>query len=344
MKQVYKFCSNRERQKCKSCPCGKDNKDQKFHPFEGTELYGYCHACARNILPENEAEIKPVERVFVPPVPIAYHAPELVEQTMGNYLGNTFVSYLRRIFGDKRANELVSRYRIGTSKQFGGGAVVFWYINTENAVTAGKIMQYGQDGKRVKDPRPLVTWVHKVLKLEAQGKFSACPFGLHLLAENPYKPVCIVESEKTAIIASGYISDCIWIATGGKATPNAHNYRHLSGRTVILFPDLKAEEVWAEFGRNLRDKYGATVSVSSILQGRATEEEVAQGFDLADFLTREPYKPHEEPYTDTEIQISKFVRSNPELLKLIQTFQIINRASGEPFNPDRLQNILNSEL
>ncbi len=66
-------------------------------------------------------------------------------------------------------------------------------------------------------------------------------FGEVLLSIYPNKMVALVESEKTAIIASVYFPDFIWIATGGsdgcKWTQRGV-CKVLEGRSVILYPDL----------------------------------------------------------------------------------------------------------
>jgi hypothetical protein len=51
------------------------------------------------------------------------------------------------------------------------------------------------------------------LKLPA-FQLSQCLFGEHLLKDTE-TPVAIVESEKTAIIASCYYPEFIWLACGG---------------------------------------------------------------------------------------------------------------------------------
>ena len=68
-------------------------------------------------------------------------------------------------------------------------------------------------GHRVKNPTSKVMWVHN-LKLFEDFHLKQCLFGEHLLDGNN-GPVAIVESEKTAIIASMFFQDAVWLATGG---------------------------------------------------------------------------------------------------------------------------------
>jgi hypothetical protein len=64
------------------------------------------------------------------------------------------------------------------------------------------------------------------------------------LLQNSNKPIAIVESEKTAIIASVYMPDYIWLATGSLNNLSAEKCAVLNGRRVILFPDLNAFDKW----------------------------------------------------------------------------------------------------
>lgn len=75
----------------------------------------------------------------------------------------------------------------------------------------------------------------------------ACFFGEHLLPNDGGKPVGIVEAEKTALIMACIVPGVTWIATGGKG--NLDTLRHcsaLSGRDVLLYPDIDAVDEWTE--------------------------------------------------------------------------------------------------
>ena len=52
------------------------------------------------------------------------------------------------------------------------------------------------------------------LKLQDYN-LKQCLCGEHLLSEKPTKPVAIVESEKSALIATHYMPEFIWLAGSG---------------------------------------------------------------------------------------------------------------------------------
>ena len=153
--------------------------------------------------------------VFVPykPPPISFVATTIQQQSMQNYGENYFVKYLQTLFPKEKVVALIQTYQIGTSKQW-QGATIFWQKDINHNIRTGKIMLYhAETGKRVKEPFDHIRWVHKMLK---QTDFHSvqCLFGEHLISEHKTKTLAIVGSEKTAIIASAYLPDCIWLACG----------------------------------------------------------------------------------------------------------------------------------
>jgi hypothetical protein len=153
-------------------------------------------------------------------------------------------------------------------------------------VRAGKVMLYDpQTGKRVKVPFNHVTWVHAIRRLPGY-QLRQCNFGEHLLKEDPTKIVAIVESEKTAVIASIYLPEFVWLACGSRTGLTEERFKVLKGRKVVLFPDLGAYERWCQKAREL--SHLARMEVSDLLERKATEMERASGWDLADYLLRLP--------------------------------------------------------
>lgn len=184
---------------------------------------------------------------------------------------------------------LFQLYRIGTSTKWGGSAV-FWQIDINGFVRTGKIMCYNpENGHRIKAPQAFVSWVHSELRMP-DFHLKQCLFGEHLLKSSASSPVMLVESEKTAIIMSHFISDYIWLATGGKnGCFNREAMLALQGRDVTLIPDLGATEQWKEKSV-LLSGICKKVSVSDILERIATEEQRNQGLDIADFFLLSPSK------------------------------------------------------
>jgi hypothetical protein len=199
---------------------------------------------------------------------------------------NNLVKFLINLFGVKVASELVSRYFIATSKHW-NGATVFWQIDTRGMIRTGKIMLYDSTtGKRVKEPFNHISWAHKAVK-QAEFELRQCLFGEHLLIDET-KPVAIVESEKTAIIASAYLPQFIWVAVGSLTNLNVEKCSILKGRTVNLFPDLNGFNKWSNKAKEL--SHLAIFTVSDLLERKATEAEKRQGFDIADYLIKFNYK------------------------------------------------------
>lgn len=261
----------------------------------------------------SESLAKPKVQCVMQNVPPSFIDAEIMLQSLKQYESNPLYTFLVRTIGKEGTNKLFSLYKVGTSRKW-NGATVFWQIDTSEKVRSGKIMLYDANtGRRVKEPHAHVCWVHSELK--KQGfKLQQCFFGEHLLTLYPDKRVFIVESEKTAIIAAHFIPDGLWIATGGKnGCFNAQAVKVLAGRDVILMPDLGATSEWQEKASMLRH-ICRSVSVSSVLEDVATDEQRKQGLDIADFLLME----------DTpQMILQRMIDKNPVLQKLIDELDLV---------------------
>lgn len=137
-----------------------------------------------------------------------------------------------------------------------GGRVIWWQIDREGVVRAGKVMSYRQDGHRDKSDQWGVTWAHKHPQLKQSFKgeeLQQCLFGEHLLTSNPNKPVALVESEKTAVVMSRLIPEYVWLATGGsQGIKSNERLASLAGRKVLLVPDNGQYYAW----KRAAEQYG----------------------------------------------------------------------------------------
>jgi hypothetical protein len=300
--EPYKGMNTRYR--CPSC----QQRDKTFSLYIDTETgepihptVGRCNResnCGHHYTPKqyfqdnNISFDKPQPKAYKPrPVtpqqkPVSFIPVEVFKASLKAHETNHFVQFLINLFGVEVASQLVSRYFIATSKHW-NGATVFWQIDTQGKVRTGKIMLYSPTtGKRVKNLELPVYWVHKALK-QPEFELRQCLFGEHLLIDKT-KPVAIVESEKTAVIASVYLPQFIWVAVGSLTNLNAEKCSILKGRTVTLFPDLNGFEKWSSKAKEL--SHLAIFTVSDLLERKATEAEKKQGFDLADYLIKYNYK------------------------------------------------------
>lgn len=204
--------------------------------------------------------------------------PKIFKRSLCGYQSNHLVSFLLTLFEPKTVEALISTYYIGTSNHW-PGSTVFWQIDRKGAIRTGKIMLYNAlTGKRVKEPYNHISWTHKALNLE-NFNLSQCLFGEHLLKNNK-KPAAVVESEKTAIIASVHFPQFNWLACGSLQNLNPDRCGALTDRPTILFPDLNAYAKWKIKGQEMGFK------VSSVLEAVATDKERLEGLDLVDFLLR----------------------------------------------------------
>lgn len=235
----------------------------------------------------------------------------IMEKSLSRYDLNPLFRWMSTIVGKDEAERLFRLYNVGTSHKW-GGAAIFWQVDVKEAVRTGKVMGYDdKTGKRIKVPANQVSWAHTELKLSG-FHLRQCLFGEHLLMCNPNRKVAIVESEKTAIIAASFIPDFVWLATGGKnGCLNRQSMSVLSGRDVILIPDLQCEDDWQQRADRMLSDIARSYSISDTISARATEEQRSQGLDIADFLLMQP---------TPQMVLQSMMDRNPILKKFIEDF------------------------
>lgn len=214
----------------------------------------------------------------------------VVERTLSNYEINVFTKFLDSTFGLDMSKKAIQKYKLGTTKN---GATIYYQIDLGGNIRSGKIIQYNvidslfthnrRDCKRNK--YIMITWVHKALELNDYN-LCQCFFGEHLLTDQS-KTICIVESEKSAVIASIFKPQYIWIACGGKEGLGSTKIQVLKDRHIVLFPDLNGFNKWTQKAKEI-EIIAKSVLVSPILEGIATNAERNSGLDIADYFLRYP--------------------------------------------------------
>jgi len=175
---------------------------------------------------------------------------------------------LQRIYED---------YRIGADARRN---VIFWQIDHRQQVRTGHIMQYQGDGKRHQGYQ---NWVHSERTYSDSVPegfvLRQCLFGEHLLALRPEAHVCLVESEKTALVMAAHQPRHLWLATCGCGGLNPEKLECLRGRRLTLFPDSGCLQKW----QNVMQKtQGLRYTISDHL------EQYPANTDLADLLLHPP--------------------------------------------------------
>ena len=171
---------------------------------------------------------------------------------------------------------LYDDYHIGATRR---GEVIFWQVDEHQRIRTGHIMQYRTDGHR----EGYQGWVHaRMIRqglLRQDFPLVQCFFGQHLLPTRPDATVCLVESEKTALVMAAVHPEHLWLATCGSGGLNAQKCQCLKGRRVVLFPDSGCLEKWS---RNMQLCNDISYTISDHL------EQYPANTDLADLLLHPP--------------------------------------------------------
>jgi hypothetical protein len=310
-KQLIFFDMNTENYKYRLAKWGKDYRKKQicpqcsklsFVPYISNdtnelagEQYGKCDRadnCGYTKYPKSECtsfddwkmqvHTKPIQPQ--PKRQISFIDNDIFKKSLAGYDKNVLIKYLSGVAGTEKVMQAVRKYNVETTKD---GATIFWQIDGNNRIRAGKIMHYKADGHRDHDVKPPVQWVHSTLKLPDYNLVQ-CLFGENLLRDTT-KKVAIVEGEKTAVVASLFLPDYIWLATGGEQNFGLiERCAALKGKKIMLFPDLKAFDDWKLKADKLKNKLD--ISVFDVLERKATEQERAAGWDIADYLLMQVQK------------------------------------------------------
>ena len=246
-----------------------------------------------------------------------------VQQSMKRYEINSFFQFLLTIFSKEEIDVVFNLYKVGTSKKWGGSAV-FWQINIDFEVRSGKVIKFDiVSGKRIKEPFTHTTWVHSLLKL-TDFNLKQVLYGEHLLNQFPEKVICIVESEKTAVIMALKHPIYLWLATSGKNGFTIDKLRVLKKRHVVIFPDSDAFNEWNEKAKLISKQINLNLHVSPFVMNCTIAMEQTTGFDLADLIQININK-LELMQVNTVVQdsaLDKLKQRNPYVSELIRVFDL----------------------
>lgn len=307
--ETLKFDNRRTR--IKYCPCGRSNRDGKFAPYKGYEDKGYCHSCGNTFLPEMDAV--PVKIEKPKPKPIVYFPENIYQRTLKNWKQTDFIQNLIKNIDEDALQKVAELYRIGgISKGTWKGGICFPFIDANDKIRSIQVKKFDAENhtsktgkldkiilnalKKSNSPQP--QWLRNYLDNDS---FYTCNFGDHLLNSYPKNPIAIVEAPKTAIIAALYFGTPdnedkpLFIATGSLHYFQPKKCQPMAGRKIKLYPDLhkegKAFDIWKFQAKQLQKQLiDSEISISTLLEQHATDQQRIDGCDLADFLFKYDWK------------------------------------------------------
>ena len=230
-------------------------------------------------------------RELPPPPPPFLHQRAEVVQLRAHADRNTLAAYWSERIGRERWDTVAHDYALGTWPRGElAGAAVYWQVDIHGNVRAGHVIAYDPaTGKR----KGWQSWVHKLTtgKSAEDLNVQQCLYGQHLLKDWPMDaPVGVVEGEKTAVLCAALIPTIRWVAVGGLGQFGIGKLQALTGRRVIVFPDLsedaKAFRAWKTTAIRIGHLFDQ-IHVSDLLERMATDADRKAQLDIGDYLFRQ---------------------------------------------------------
>ncbi|GAB6121178.1 DUF6371 domain-containing protein [Dysgonomonas termitidis] len=351
MYKLEKYINKSQKHECPAC--GKRSfvhyVDEANKPLYQTA--GRCDredSCGYHYTPKEYFADNPADRDLNPPAwkgrkpkPVKMVTPQPIGTIPMKYIfdgcknrNSDFVNFLFCLFDWETIKDITDPYFIGCTKN---RAVIFPQIDEQGKCRTAKIQKYNPEtGNRIKDEPGAVNWMHSILKKKGElpGGYNLrmCLFGLHLIRSerNKGKVVCICESEKSAVIASGAMPEYLWMAAGALGWLNIDKLKPLRDRCIILFPDTsatgKAFEKWTQIADEARSQ-GYDIHVSTMLEDECSGEQKERGYDIGDYLidnrlrTAAKEKP-ERQLSEAGIRLAGMQKLNPVLTLLIDKLDL----------------------
>ena len=136
-------------------------------------------------------------------------------------------NWLCGMFDEGRVREVFERYNVTATPKH---QTVFWYVDADGRICHDKRIYFKSDGHRNKE-LPMGR-EYRV----GDGYSARTLFGAHLIPEKG--EICLLESEKSALVCALAYPDKTWVACGGKS-----NLKGITER-FVLYPDLDGVEDW----------------------------------------------------------------------------------------------------
>lgn len=192
--------------------------------------------------------------------------------------------FLFKNFDPIKVKDTLVRYKIGESSKW-KASTVFWQIDSEFDTRTGKIILYDvETGKRVKNPRPFISWEHVPDKKLMDRSYiddynlKQCLFGEHLVTPET-KEIHIVEAEKTALLCN-IMDGKTWLAVGGIEMINEERLLPFKHCKMTFYPDkgAKALDKWKKKLSEFTEVFDITINTG------LERSNLPEGSDLGDLI------------------------------------------------------------
>lgn len=204
----------------------------------------------------------------------SYHPLEILEQTAPDNL----TRWLLTKFSPKEVKTAIAKYNLTGINNPWQASTVFWQIDNEGKVRGGKVLKYDPEtGSRIKNPKPLITWIHSILKAQ-DFNLVQCLYGLNLINERPGAEIGIVESEKTAIYMSIKEPNKVWLSCGSVSGLKPQLLEPIKVHRITAYPDKGCFEAWKSKSEAMNAN-GYNITVNNALEA----EDLPDGSDLLDY-------------------------------------------------------------
>lgn len=266
-----------------------------------------------------EGKVQPLIVQFKPEEvkPVDYLDKSYLEPVISDkfYNRNNFFLFLQSRYSEQVAKSVFLQYLIGTSGYWKGATLFPQFDNKGNLRQIKVILYNPETGKRIKEGAQVQRYDRTSKQYIKETTNQPCSmiygrfinehtkclnleqtfFGCHLLAEYRNNEVCIVESEKTAAIASIHLPQFVWLATGGASGckwREYNTYKVLANRSVTFFPDYGTYnkktgktcfEEWRERIERIKETIHCKIRVSAVLENHFVNQE-RKDQDLADLF------------------------------------------------------------
>jgi hypothetical protein len=252
-------------------------------------LFGRCdreNNCGYHYHPNKEASFEPREVKEVKPPKVEQIYPD--ESITKPLIGRTkkAVSPLH-VYAKSKTISADHMIKWGVySDGDNGEKTAFVFQNRAGNICNIKYFKYKADGHRDKDFNSYSLKQPKPVTIEGQQyikKYFMCLFGEHLLDPDKKKIVCVVESEKSAVLAAHYYPQFDWLACGSASglsdgsNETADKISPLRNRTIYWLCDADKAGRANSSIKNLK-KHGLTYEIIDLFPDRT------DGYDIGDAL------------------------------------------------------------